>query len=127
MSVLDISMACIKTVCSTASSIIVMATYGHRVIPQNDEFVTLAEKVRDVGVEAEKKGPYLVDIFPLRAYRSLRTHPYGNASAVKHVPTWIPGARFKRDAREWGKVVDQLRRRPYEMVKKQMVIHDYQV
>ncbi|KAF8481476.1 cytochrome P450 [Gautieria morchelliformis] len=88
----------------TARSIIVMATYGHRVIPQNDEFVTLAEKVKSVGVDARKKGPYFVDIFPL----------------LKHVPTWIPGARFKRDARDWAKVVDQMRRRPYEMVKKQM-------
>ena len=41
--------------------------------------------------------------------------------AVKHVPSWFPGATFKRQAAEWKKATDAMVERPFEAVTKAMV------
>lgn len=41
--------------------------------------------------------------------------------AVKHVPSWFPGATFKRQAVEWKKATDAMVERPFEAVTKAMV------
>lgn len=40
---------------------------------------------------------------------------------MKYVPAWMPGAKFKRDAREWGKLVEEMRDSPFDGVKVKMV------
>lgn len=40
---------------------------------------------------------------------------------VKHIPTWMPGASFKRKALEWRKFSDALSNEPFEEVKKGIV------
>jgi len=42
---------------------------------------------------------------------------------VKYVPDWFSGAGFKRLAKYWRATVNQMADVPYEMVKKQMVLH----
>lgn len=42
---------------------------------------------------------------------------------VKHIPTWFPGAQFKRDAAKWKPVVDEMFIGPYKEVKAAYVRH----
>ncbi|KAG8924630.1 hypothetical protein FRC00_004904 [Tulasnella sp. 408] len=51
---------------------------------------------------------YLVDLFPW----------------LRFVPSWFPGAKFKRDAREWGRHCAQLRKMMIEGVEQRMATHE---
>ena len=44
---------------------------------------------------------------------------------VQYVPSWMPGAGFKRQAEEWSKTVLYAINHPFEELKKQMVCLDY--
>jgi len=44
---------------------------------------------------------------------------------VKYIPSWFPGASFKRKAREWRKLSRDLIERPFEAVKHKMVSRRY--
>jgi len=50
-------------------------------------------------------GTFLVDTFPM----------------LKYVPEWMPGAGFKKIAREWRALQETVVNRPYNMVQEQMV------
>jgi hypothetical protein len=41
--------------------------------------------------------------------------------SVKYVPTWFPGANFKRTATRWRRTVRDMLDRPFNMVKERMV------
>jgi hypothetical protein len=41
--------------------------------------------------------------------------------AVIHVPEWFPGARYKRAARKWYRIVDSALQAPYDKVKRELV------
>ena len=41
---------------------------------------------------------------------------------VKYVPEWVPGASFKRKAREWRQLSEAMINAPYNMVKSKVVI-----
>ena len=41
-------------------------------------------------------------------------------SAVRHLPSWFPGAGFKRKAAVWKKEVEKLVDEPFEYVEKMM-------
>jgi hypothetical protein len=43
------------------------------------------------------------------------------ARTVKHIPTWFPGAGFKRDAIVWKAKMLEMVNNPYERVKEEMV------
>lgn len=43
------------------------------------------------------------------------------AHIVKYVPTWFPGAGFKRKAYEWRKLSQAMLERPFDMVKERVV------
>jgi hypothetical protein len=40
---------------------------------------------------------------------------------LKHVPSWLPGASFKRRAKEWSKDVDDLHEAPWNIAKEKIV------
>ena len=42
-------------------------------------------------------------------------------SVVKHLPTWFPGAEFKRNAIVWKAKMEEFVNKPYEEVKQRMV------
>lgn len=52
----------------------------------------------------------------------------GSASyAVKYVPSWLPGAQFKRDGRVWREIQRRARDLPFQKVVENMVsFHDPQ-
>ena len=42
-------------------------------------------------------------------------------SPVKYIPEWVPGATFKKTARQWREVIFESYNKPFYFVKKQMV------
>ncbi|KAI0061729.1 cytochrome P450 [Artomyces pyxidatus] len=87
---------------SMAGAIIMMVTYGYQVLPKDDPYVKLAEAVRDH--DENIPGGNLVDIFPI----------------LKFVPSWFPGAAYKRAAMYSRKLSEKMRNGPYTMVKERM-------
>ncbi|KAG8947357.1 hypothetical protein FRC04_010805 [Tulasnella sp. 424] len=69
---------------------------------------------------------YWVDFFPWRkklpGFSSIYT--YGPPYIVKHIPTWFPGAQFKRDGLRWGKQYDTVRDYMFERIKKRVLSAD---
>ncbi|KAI0295706.1 cytochrome P450 [Russula brevipes] len=75
--------------------------YGHTVVDNNDPYVRLVEEASQSTSEAAVPGAFLVDLFP----------------SLKYVPEWMPGAGFKKKAREWRKLSQAMINVPYDMVK----------
>ena len=81
--------------------------YGYEAVSNDDEFLGLAEEC--VGILANRiasgGGIWPVDVFPF----------------LQHIPTWMPGAGFKRNAIKWRRKMEEFVNRPYEFVKNCMV------
>ncbi|KAF8999431.1 cytochrome P450 [Cyathus striatus] len=71
--------------------------YGIKIKPFNDPYVSFSRETLGKAAEAGVPGRYLVDIVPL----------------LKHVPEWMPGAGFKRQAKIWYKEAQEFRNRPF--------------
>lgn len=41
---------------------------------------------------------------------------------MKYLPSYFPGAEFKRQAKEWKLIVDEMFERPYRELKESMVM-----
>ncbi|KDR71393.1 hypothetical protein GALMADRAFT_102730 [Galerina marginata CBS 339.88] len=72
--------------------------YGLTIKNSNDPFVHLAEEAIASLAEAGTPGAFLVDIFPI----------------LKYIPEFFPGASFKKKARAWRKVQEEMREAPYQ-------------
>jgi hypothetical protein len=80
-------------------------TYGLPVSRINDPFIqTVAASFRDTAA-ASSPGKYLVNVIPI----------------LKYVPEWMPGATFKREARELRDLLNQVKEIPFKKVLKAMV------
>jgi len=82
-------------------SVIVMITHGYTVQSSPDPILGLAEKVMDEFCILTTPGSFLVDVFP----------------SLRHVPSWMPGAAWKRIARQWRRNFDDMCEIPHELVK----------
>ncbi|KAH9072900.1 hypothetical protein EDB83DRAFT_141097 [Lactarius deliciosus] len=78
---------------------------GHTVVDKNDPYVRLVDEGLQSTSEAAVPGPFLVDLF----------------LSLKHVPEWIPGAGFKKRAKEWRKLSQVMTNFPYDMVNDKVV------
>ncbi|KAH9975380.1 cytochrome P450 [Lactifluus volemus] len=78
-----------------------MRHYGHTVVDSNDPYVRLVDEASRSTSEAAVPGAFLVDLFP----------------SLKYVPEWMPGAGFKKKAKEWRKLSQAMINVPYDMVK----------
>ncbi|KAI9449001.1 cytochrome P450 [Lactarius psammicola] len=85
-----------------AAGTIMKITYGHTVRSTDELYVRLAEEAGTDTVTSGSPGSVLVDFFP----------------ALKHIPTWMPGAGFKRHALRTRIKVRTMHDAPYEMVQK---------
>ncbi|KAJ3769540.1 cytochrome P450 [Lentinula raphanica] len=83
-----------------SASVIMNVVYGIELQDQDDHYITVAETALDGMAKAANPGAFLVDIFPF----------------FKYVPSWMPGAGFKRQAASWRKSVLQMRDAPFEEV-----------
>jgi len=85
----------------TAAAIIMRISYGHKISDQGDIYVTLADEAMQGLAKAGIFGTFLVDYLPL----------------LKYVPSFLPGASFKKEAAKWRKATRAMIDRPFQMVK----------
>ncbi|KAG2077746.1 cytochrome P450 [Suillus decipiens] len=88
----------------TAGAIILRISHGYEVKENNDPFIDLADLAVDQFSKSTATGAWLVDIMP----------------SLAKVPDWLPGAGFKRVAREWHETLEEMVAAPYKFVKDQM-------
>ncbi|KAI0659485.1 cytochrome P450 [Cubamyces menziesii] len=87
-----------------AGSLILGVAYGIDVQPKNDPYIATAETALHAMSMAGNAGAYLVDYMPF----------------LKHIPSWFPGATFKRQAAEWRKATNAMVEVPYKAVRRAM-------
>lgn len=80
--------------------------YGHDVLPKNDYFVTLAVTAIHQLSMGFAASAFLLNMFPV----------------LRYMPTWFPGAAFKRIALEGRAMAWAMRDVPIGNVRKQMVV-----
>ncbi|KAF5349136.1 hypothetical protein D9756_009447 [Leucocoprinus leucothites] len=86
-----------------AGETIMSIAYGLDIKPKDDPYIQIAEQgVHALGIAAVP-GTFLVDILPI----------------LKYVPEWVPGAGFKKKAREWAKLAMMMVDMPFEAAKKE--------
>ncbi|KII86913.1 hypothetical protein PLICRDRAFT_273725 [Plicaturopsis crispa FD-325 SS-3] len=85
-----------------AGGVIMDTSYGIKIKPRNDEYIRAAHIANDSLFMAAAPGSFYVDYLPF----------------LKYVPEWMPGAGFKRKAREWRKLQDDVFNLPYEASRK---------
>ncbi|ESK89309.1 cytochrome p450 [Moniliophthora roreri MCA 2997] len=92
----------------SAAAIILNVIYGieidESVDEQGDNFVTLADRALRSLSQAGIFGTYMVDYIPM----------------LKHLPTWFPGASFRRHALKWRHFTQEMVNRPFELVLRKM-------
>ncbi|KAL1748612.1 cytochrome P450 [Schizophyllum fasciatum] len=86
-------------------SVVILGTAYGIDIQRNDSHVAEAEEAVRLLLEVTMPGKYLVNLVP----------------ALKHIPSWFPGAGFQRKAREWRDVIQYVTDRPFLEVKQSMV------
>ncbi|KIK66148.1 hypothetical protein GYMLUDRAFT_239787 [Collybiopsis luxurians FD-317 M1] len=84
---------------------ILSVAYGIEVQPQNDPDLLAVERMTSVMNEAGVPGAFLVDTFPI----------------LKYVPSWFPGASFKRKAKAWKGILSETITPPFMRVKEAMI------
>lgn len=91
---------------SMAGAIILRVTYGYELQDVNgrDPLVDHADETVQQFSAATLPGAWLVDLIPI----------------LKHVPEWVPGAKFKKLSREWKACLNELADKPFAFTKKQM-------
>ncbi|KAJ6447838.1 cytochrome P450 [Mycena sanguinolenta] len=87
-----------------AGEIIMSVAYGIKALPSDDPYITLAHKAVHTFSIASVPGLYLVDTFPI----------------LKHIPRWLPGAGFKRQAEEWRQLSRGMLETPFAETKRQI-------
>jgi len=84
---------------------ILSITYGITIEDSGDPYIFTAEIALNGLGEAGIPGTFLVDYLPF----------------FKYIPSWMPGASFKRRATYWAKVNKEMCVEPFSHVKEQLV------
>ena len=98
--------------------------FGEEISTPDFDYIALADDAHYKFALAATPYRYAVDFFPIReCYTNVRrvsslNHPY---LSVKYLPSWFPGATFKRQAREWQAELENLVFTPYKTVKERVV------
>ncbi|KAJ7480162.1 cytochrome P450 [Mycena galericulata] len=88
----------------TAGAIILRISHGYEVKEGADPFVILADIALEQFSLSSSPGGFLVNLVP----------------ALRHLPSWFPGAGFQTTAKSWAKTLQQMAEQPYQLVKQQM-------
>ncbi|KAM5545443.1 hypothetical protein V8D89_000481 [Ganoderma adspersum] len=91
----------LKHIRTTVGKSIIGISYGHDIEVKGQDYISYAEGVHDVFGLAAKPYAFLVDQFPF----------------LRHLPSWLPGLGFKRQARQWRQDLDELAQIPFDTVK----------
>ncbi|KAA1477740.1 cytochrome P450 [Dentipellis sp. KUC8613] len=92
-----------------AGTVIMMLAFGYTPKETGDFFIGSAEEASKVTGRASAPGRWLVEYYPI----------------LRFVPSWFPGAGFKRQANEWRERMSALTNMPHEWVKTQMASGKY--
>lgn len=84
-----------------AGATIMSVGYGLTVQAENDLYIATAERGVHPLAAAAVPGTFLVDALPI----------------LKKVPEWVPGAGFKKKAREWRVLSQKMVTMPFEAAK----------
>ncbi|KAG8928726.1 hypothetical protein FRC01_005441 [Tulasnella sp. 417] len=84
-------------------------TYGRLKDRQGRDYLQLNSYVMNV-VDGTMQG-YVVDLIP----------------ALKHLPSWLPGMKFKRDASKWNKEIAEINRTMFEGARESVTSRDSDV
>lgn len=104
------------------TSISLRLSHGYITHEGDDTLVELAELANSQLSEATRAGGHYVDFLPfckLIIYSSISK--VLTTSAVKYIPSWFPGAGFKKRAKEHAAVVHDLLEIPHNYVMSQLV------
>ncbi|KAI0260544.1 cytochrome P450 [Gloeopeniophorella convolvens] len=88
----------------TVGAIIILTTYGYQVAKQGDPIVHLGETVMQYLSQMTEPGAYLVDFIP----------------ALKYVPTWFPGAGFRKAASNAKDYITRFADVPFQFTLREM-------
>ncbi|KAF4621608.1 hypothetical protein D9613_012620 [Agrocybe pediades] len=88
----------------TFAATIMSVAYGISVKESQDPYISRAEESLEGLAIAGVPGTFLVDFIP----------------ALMYVPSWFPGASFKRKAEHWRKINNDLSEIPFRQVEEQM-------
>ena len=92
----------------------------------NDPLVQLIGTAAKDFYEATKPGKWFVDIFPFCEFLfTFSTHLMIYSLLVKYIPSWFPGACFKKTAAQYRKVNMDQTDVPFQFVIKGMVGSSY--
>ncbi|KAL1707479.1 cytochrome P450 [Schizophyllum commune] len=86
------------------ASTIMDITYGIDALPENDPYTQVADRAFNAGAIAAVPNSYLVNIFPI----------------LLHLPEWMPGTGFKKHARKWRPVTEEMVNAPFEETMRRM-------
>jgi len=84
---------------------ILNVVYGITIKESDDPYISTADIALNGFAEAGIPGRFWVDYFPI----------------LKHVPSWVPGAGFQKQAEYWRKIIEDMREKPFLYVKDQLV------
>ncbi|KDQ16499.1 hypothetical protein BOTBODRAFT_30835 [Botryobasidium botryosum FD-172 SS1] len=85
-------------------AILLRGLYDIPVDSGENEYITLAETVLDIVVLIAQPGKFLVELFP----------------NLKYVPSWLPGAGWKRQAKKWRSLTMKMVNHPFNALKKDL-------
>ena len=107
---------------SFTGGVALRVTYGYDVATTNDKYVRLGIEAGGPLLQVVIAGMYLVDYIPTLKYIPCEYEvcQWSVVLIVSHT-AWFPGAKFKRQAKEWEKLAVRLRDSPFEFVKTAMV------
>ncbi|KAL0958550.1 hypothetical protein HGRIS_000689 [Hohenbuehelia grisea] len=88
-----------------ASSLVMSTGYAITIKDEHDPYVEIAERTLPAQSSAGISARYWVDLWPI----------------LKYVPSWAPGAGFKREAKEWRKWVTAMPEVAFRATKKGIV------
>ena len=104
------------------TSIILRLSHGYVTQTGDDPLVDLAHVANSQLSMATAPGIYYVDFVPLSKSLARSSVSYDtNTFTVKYIPSWLPGAGFKRKAKKYAIVLRDLVEIPHNYVKSQLV------
>ncbi|CCO36289.1 O-methylsterigmatocystin oxidoreductase Short=OMST oxidoreductase [Rhizoctonia solani AG-1 IB] len=86
-------------------AVVLQSAYGYEATKPDDPMVEIARAGMKGFSDASNPADFLVNVFPW----------------LEYVPSWFPGAGWKRKAMAWNKVGEDLINVPFEWTKQQMV------
>ncbi|KZV75110.1 cytochrome P450 [Peniophora sp. CONT] len=98
-----------ESIRKAAGSMIMKITYGYDTLPEADPLIALvSEAMEHFSQISESSKVWLVDFFP----------------KLKNVPSWLPGAGFRKIAAASAEMAQKMSGVPFDLVKKRMKDHN---